>query len=147
MDELRKHFDELASKIIEIGSPVSSGDINVMERIQIAQDFSWVIRTVVTAWNLQQSQERRLRTFYANAILVALLVEVLFAFAAFLLIGLEWIKVEQWVANVFFLSVFGQIAGGAIGIIRYLFPSGGIPLPMKLIEASLAGAKSKGDQK
>ena len=51
-------------------------------------------------------------------------IETVFASVMFILIGCRVLSVPEWVANVFFVAVFGQISAGAVSITKYLFPPG-----------------------
>ena len=77
---------------------------------------------MLAAWKAQQGDEQKFRAIYAGWLLFALFLQLLMANAAFLLLGFGLIHVGRWVAHVFFVGVFGQIAGMAFLILRYLFP-------------------------
>lgn len=87
-----------------------------------ASDKSLRMRTMLDAWREQQGHERRLRSLYAALLVMVLFAQVCMANAAFLLIGYQRIVVSPWVADVFFLGVFGQITSMIFLILRYLFP-------------------------
>ena len=59
---------------------------------------------------------------------MALFLQVAFVNIFLIGLGLGWFKVEQWVANTFVVSVFGEIAGCALIVVKYLFPKAGTEL-------------------
>ncbi len=109
-------------RVKSLGVAVTSEEVDTYGRYREIEDRSFRLRTVVTAWESQQTEERRLRRSYGSWILAALLIQTLFADAAFLLIGFGRISIAPWVANVFLVSVFGQIVTLAVVVVRHLFP-------------------------
>jgi O-acetyl-ADP-ribose deacetylase (regulator of RNase III) len=124
-DELSLQSEQLPTSVVRIeGAIESTDDLTRAERLTKLQDDSWVVHEVVTVWREQANSERDLRRTYAKALLAALFAEALFASTMFILLGCGVLTVSEWVANVFFAIVFGQIAAGVLAITRYLFPPG-----------------------
>lgn len=73
------------------------------------------------AWKDQQAQDRRLRDRYAHWLLVSVAAQALLVNAAFLLLGLKLLAVEEWTARVFIAAVFAEIAALVLVIVKYLF--------------------------
>jgi hypothetical protein len=93
--------------------------------MQKVEDSSFRLRTILNAWDKQQSEERSLRRTYASWLLVGLFLELIIANIAFLCVGLGMLVVPQWVASTFFVGVFGEILGLTVIVVRYLFPKVG----------------------
>jgi hypothetical protein len=115
------------------GSSVSSDDIEPWARFREVEDRSYRLRTLVQTWEHQQREERKLRRDYASRLLWIWVVQALVVNLAFVLIGLRILVVDQWVANAFILSVFVELVGMVLIVMRYLFPKDGDSL-LKLIE-------------
>lgn len=113
---------DVPDRVQSLGVPVTSEEVDTYRRYREIEDRSFRLRTVVTAWESQQSEERRLRRSYGTAILVALCLQSLLVDILFILIGLGRITIAPWVANTFIVSVFGQIVGLAVVVVRHLFP-------------------------
>jgi len=77
---------------------------------------------MLIAWKDIQNDERRLRSRYAGWLLFGLFLELLIASSAFFLIGFRILTIDQWIANIFFVGVFGQVASMVSAVLRYLFP-------------------------
>lgn len=114
----------LPASVVAIGGPLTPDQLDTTERLTRLRDDSWVIHEAINVWRGQSDSERKLRKLYANAMLIALCMEITFASAMFILIGASVLTVSPWVANVFFGAVFTQVATGALGITKYLFPPG-----------------------
>jgi hypothetical protein len=114
----------LKDKVIEIGSAVSLQDVATYGQLQEIQDKSFRMRTVVNAWERQQTSERELRSRYAKWLLISLSVQMMFVNVAFFMIGLGYLSVEKWVATTFILTVFGEVAAMTLIVVKYLFPEG-----------------------
>jgi hypothetical protein len=125
--------DALKNRIIGVGGEVRPEDVDVFGRIREIEDKSYKLRTVLDAWERQQSEERALRQGYAKKILIALFVQMGLVNIAFFAVGFRWIAVEPWVANTFIMAVFGEIAAMALIVIKYLFPAVGSDV-LSLIE-------------
>lgn len=113
----------LPASVAAITGTLTSEDLERTERLTRMQDDSWVVHEVIQVWRQESESERGLRRMYATAMLIALCVETAFASLMFLLIGLSVLQTSTWVANVFFATVFGQVATGALAITKYLFPA------------------------
>jgi len=117
--------DALKSRIIGVGGEVQPKDVDVYGRLREIEDRSYKLRTVLDAWERQQSEERALRQGYAKKILIALLAQMGLVNMAFFALGFRWLSAEPWVANTFIMAVFGEIAAMALVVIKYLFPKVG----------------------
>lgn len=114
--------DEIGKFIKSIDEDVTAQDIDTYERLQKAQDSSFRIRTILSAWEKQQVEERDIRRKYAWCLLFGLFVEAMVANIAFFMIGFGIINVSEWVANAFIVGIFGEIAAITLIVVRYLFP-------------------------
>lgn len=117
--------ETLKNHVLGVGGEVRPEDVDVYGRLREIQDKSYKLRTVLEAWERQQSEERALRQGYAKKILIALFVQMGLVNVAFFAIGLGWLVVEEWVANTFIMAVFGEIAAMGLIVIKYLFPKVG----------------------
>ena len=117
--------DSLAPFVKSVGSPVESSDVEVYDRYQAVVDRSYRTRALVVAWERQQDQDRTSRKTYAKWLMWAVSLQVVIASTAFFLIGFGLMEVTPWVASVFFGSVFAEIAGLALFVVKYLFPDSG----------------------
>ena len=123
----------LTERVESLGVPVTSEEVDTYGRYREIEDRSFRLRTVVSAWESQQTEERHLRRSYGTAILIALCVQTLLVDVVFILIGVGKIAISQWVANIFIVSVFGQIVGLAVVVVRHLFPQASSEI-LRLIE-------------
>lgn len=122
--------DDISADQLSAFQPVPTGEegyhspetLDVYERQVRITDSSHRLRTMLDAWRDQQSDERSLRSKFAGAMLGAVLLEILIAATALFLLGFGIMKLDQWVANVFFGGVFLQTVGMASVVLRYLFP-------------------------
>jgi len=125
--------EELRKLVSQVGDPVTSDQLAIYEKLQGMSDKSYKLRTIVNAWEGQNTEERRMRRGFGIAIIVALFIQIIVINAAFFLIGANKITVTQWVANTFIISVFTEIVSMTLLVLRYLFPKVGSDV-MKLIE-------------
>ena len=114
--------DHLRSLVTDVGDPITPDDLQVYERLQDVSDRSYKLRTIVDAWGGQNTEERKMRRQFASAILIALFFQILIVNVSFFLIGLGILEVTEWVAQTFIISVFGEIVGMTMLVLRYLFP-------------------------
>lgn len=118
--------DAIKDKVVSVGKPLNSGkDIDHYERLEDIRNRSKKLRTVLTAWETQQREERGLRRFYAKGLLGALFVQILLVNAAFFAIGLGYLTVDKWVATTFIMAVFVEIVALVTVVNKYLFPKVG----------------------
>lgn len=91
-----------------------------------ADDYQKVVRAdaLGAAFTAQAEQDRILRDRYARFILWALGIEVFFAMVLLVLIGAGVLRLNFWVANLFFAGVFAQVVTLARIVLRSLFPPG-----------------------
>ena len=128
-------FDNPPKAVVAIGDPLTSEQLDAAERITAIQDESWALHEVIGAWRQQQDSERDLRRSYATWMFGALLVESAVASTIIFLLGFSKITLDRWVADVFFVAVFGQVATCLVTITKYLFPIGaGEKLLVTLLE-------------
>lgn len=124
----------LRDKVLSISRPLnSSRDIDHLERMEDIRNRSRKIKTVLSAWETQQKEERGLRRTYANYLLAALFLQILLINAAFFGIGAGYLVVEKWVANTFIMAVFFEVVALVLVIVKYLFPKVGSEV-LNLIE-------------
>lgn len=124
----------IRDKVLSIGRPLhSSRDIDHFERIEDIRNRSRKLKTVLTAWETQQKEERGLRRTYANYLLAALFLQILLINGAFFGIGAGYLVVEKWVATTFIMAVFFEVVALVLVIVKYLFPKVGSEV-LNLIE-------------
>lgn len=80
------------------------------------------VRDVEPFEHKARTQWLELRDIYARWILVGMGVEVLVSMFALVGIGLGLLRMSPWVADVFFVGVFGEIVGLATIVVKHLFP-------------------------
>lgn len=120
-------------QIEEIGSAVTSDDIDTYRQIREIEDKSYKLKIVLDAWKAQKKEERKWRNIYAGVLLLFLFIQIVIVNVSFFLIGAGTLKVEEWVANTFIIAVFGEVASLTLVIVRYLFPKTTEEFP-KIIE-------------
>lgn len=81
------------------------------------------IKTILKVWEDQQNAERNLRKGYATCFMWLLAVQLVIINVVFVLIGCNILQYEQWTVNLFIVSVFGEIVGIVLIIVKYLFTS------------------------
>jgi hypothetical protein len=119
--------------VTSVEGNVTKEEIDTWGRYQEIQDKSYRMRSIIETWRGQQELDRRLRKIYATIMVIALFIEIVFSFTVILLIGYEKIRIDQWVANVFFTAVFAQTAAMIMAIVKYLFPPTNVEF-LKLLE-------------
>lgn len=105
-----------------IGREVTSDDIDTYARLIEIEDTSYTTRTILGAWEKQQTEERALRRTYAKWLLAALFVQIVIINLLFVLLGLGLLSVQKWVATSFIVSVFAEVSSMLFVVVRYLFP-------------------------
>jgi hypothetical protein len=78
---------------------------------------------IVTAWKNQQTQDRAMRSRYANWLMIVMSFQILGINIIFILIGCGLLKFEPWTANVFITAVFAEISALVLLVVKYLFPA------------------------
>lgn len=124
-------FTDLRSEIVKIGGRVTADQIDMYARLQSAENTDHVVRTLVEQWTIQQVSERFMRRRAANYMFAFFAAEIFFANLFVYLLGAGILTIAEWMAALFFSSVFAQVAAGAIAVVKYLFPespSGTSPL-------------------
>lgn len=97
--------------------------LSVDDRVKIEQqnNNNYKVKTIVSSWEQQQNSDRFMRNGYAKVLMCVLAIQLLVINIIFVLIGVKVLFYEQWVINVFIISVFGEIASMVVIIVRYLF--------------------------
>ena len=126
-------FSQFKGQVKEIGSAVTSDDVDTYRQIREIEDKSYKLKIVLDAWKAQKKEERKWRNIYAGVLLGFLFIQIVVVNVSFFLIGAGKLKVEEWVANTFIIAVFGEVASMTLVIVRYLFPKTGEEFP-KIIE-------------
>lgn len=118
----RELFSESANKMIsEISSqPVSS--LEDLIKAQEASDKSHKLHSVLESWSEQKSEERKLRKLYALCFVVILGLQILMLNAVLILVGCRVLLITEGQFNIFFVSMFGEIAAFVLIVTKYLFP-------------------------
>jgi hypothetical protein len=125
-NSILENFKSTGASIAGIGSAVTQADIDIYGYLMHVKDASFKIRTIVSAWETQQREERSMRKCFGFLLLIALSFQALLINTAFFLIGFSIIVVEKWVAVTFIMSVFGEMVGLLYFVMNYLFPKGNI---------------------
>lgn len=73
----------------------------------------------------RESGERKLRHWYAIAILTLLVLQLLFIAAVVFLLGFGIIALDRWVATTIISGTLAEVSGMGYLVVRYLFP----PIP------------------
>jgi hypothetical protein len=107
----------------KVGGPVTSEQIDAIGKLQDIQERGKHHRTIVAAWKQQQEQDRKLRKLFATWLMVAMSVQVVAIYVIFVLIGCGLLKFEEWTANTFVMSVFAEVGGLVLLVVKYLFPA------------------------
>lgn len=109
--------------VLELREQVEPLDVDQQIRYREFLTREQRARTILRAWATQQREERGLRKFYAQALFIALGVELTATFAAFFLIGRGWLHFDRWVVETFLNLALVQTAGLVGVVVRYLFPN------------------------
>lgn len=81
------------------------------------------IQTILGIWSKQHELERDQRGKYADWFKWVLVIQLIAINIAFFLIGRGCLYFDQWTVNIFIVSVFGEIMGIVLIIVKYLFTS------------------------
>jgi hypothetical protein len=81
------------------------------------------------AFQQWMNDTRRPRLAYAWVLLLALVMEIACSLAIVFLLGLGAIHLSQWVADVFFVSVFGQVVGLVHVVLTHLYTPAPFSIP------------------
>lgn len=125
----------------EVTSEDLKGQFERELRLRQHLDDSWALHEIVSNWSQQQSSERVLRGVIAGSLLLLFTLESLCAFGVLVCIGIGRLTFSQWVAEVFFVLVFTQVASCLTIVIKYLFPGNGAAasLPLELLRVRAGG--------
>lgn len=123
-DKLPAQIQQVAEEVgvVEVGSPVTSEQIDNIGKLQNIQERIKHHRTIVNAWKQQQDQDRKMRKTYANWLMGAMSVQVAAINVIFVLIGCGILKFEPWTANTFIMATFAEISALVLLVVKYLFP-------------------------
>lgn len=120
--------------IVTVGEPVNSAElVDAYSKFRDVENTGQKFKIILTAWEVQQKEERNLRRKFALAILIVLLVQIMAINVAFFLIGFKKMEVEKWVATTFIIAVFSEIVSMTLIVLRYLFPKASKEL-MELVQ-------------
>ena len=121
---------DVASKYITAITEEDLPPLSVTEKIQIEQqrNITYKINRILSVWEEQQRQDRKMKKGYAKAFMWILTVQLLIVNVVVVLISINLISLEKWVLNVFIVSVFGEVASIVLVIVKNLFKSTGIEM-------------------
>ena len=119
--------ETIRNRVAEIGEPINPQALDSFERLTQISDQSYQLRTIIGAWREQQNSDRKMRGTYATWLLVLVSGQIIFINVVFILLGIGFIKVPEWVASIFIGGVFAEITGLVLIVVKYLFPEGGKP--------------------
>lgn len=97
--------------------------IDNVAKIAEVQDKRFKLQRVLDIWSDYHSHERDLRKSVAKWVFRALFAEIGVSIVLMFLIGIRWLHVDRWVADVFFTAVFSQASAMAYWIVKSLFPA------------------------
>jgi hypothetical protein len=117
-------FSEETRKLISSVSSDEPKSINDLLRVQAATDKSHITRGLLSSWETQQTQERKLRRLYAIGFMIILGIQILMMNILFILIGSKSLDFNTTQFNAFFISMFGEITALVLIITKYLFQQG-----------------------
>lgn len=118
-----KNSTEAEVRILDIGPPVTARDIDSYRAYREIEDRSLMVRTLMTAWERQQEQERSLRRPYAWWLLIGMFSQVAVANIAFFLLAAGRLEADKWLAGLFIAGTFAEVVGLATIVTRHLFPA------------------------
>ena len=91
------------------------------ERIESVKIRRQKIDLVLDLWKKESDEVKSARKWFAYPLLFALFVQGLLADVVFVLLGLDVLRVDEWTARVFIMSVFAELAAMVFFIVKYLF--------------------------
>jgi len=112
---------DLQRLVEAVGRPVAPEDVDVWARVREAQDLSYRLRTIVKAWDRQQTQDRQLRERYAWWLMLAMAAQAVIINVVYVLMGAGKLVFEPWTAQTFIMSVFAEIGALVLIVVKYLF--------------------------
>ena len=115
-------FSEETKRVITNISNKSSKSIDELIKVQEASDKSHKLHSLLLSWENQQNEERKLRKLYSICFLVFLGIQLVLLNISFFFIGIKVITINDIQFNVFYGSMFGEIAALVLIVTRYLFP-------------------------
>ena len=78
-------------------------------------------KAVITGWQEQQKIDKWMRIIYAIIFLAVVISQLVVINIIVFKIGMKKLEFDQWVINIFFVSVFGEITGMMYIIVKYFF--------------------------
>lgn len=108
---------------IEVVGRWTADQVNNFQVYAGVQDKRYKLKRAIRIWEDFYGAERSMRKTFALWVFIALGTEILFGVAAFFCLGFGVIHLNQWIADVFFVGVFSQVAAMAIQIVKSLFPT------------------------
>jgi hypothetical protein len=103
--------------------PLTDQDLNAYQTVNAVENSKIKLNTVLDLWKTQTKTDIELRKRFAYYVLAALFIELLCGNAIMFLIGFGLLDIKEWVANVFYVGMYGQIISITLYVIRYLFPA------------------------
>lgn len=114
-------FSDSAKKLITTVDQQKMSSLEDMIKLQEANDKSHKLHAVLESWSTQKSEERKLRKLYALCFVVILALQIIIMNVVFVLAGCSILTLSETQFNVFFVSMFGEIAALVLIITKYLF--------------------------
>lgn len=118
---VRELFSKSANDLISQVNSQSASSLEDLIKAQEASDKSLKLHAVLDSWSNQKTEERKLRKLYALCFVVILAIQIIMMNVVYILIGCEVLKVGEAQFNVFYISMFGEIAAFVLIVTRYLF--------------------------
>lgn len=108
--------------VTQLFSELHTGDLNTLEKLYYLDNHGQKMAVILDSWEKQQSEERRLRKFYATVLLVGVFSQMVFIDVLVCLLGRGVLVLEKWVVSSVIFTVFLEIMGLVAVVIQYLFP-------------------------
>jgi len=113
--------EDINKYIDKVGGDVKPLTIDEKIKIDQQNNNNYKIKTILSTWKEQQDADREMRKGYAIKLIWILAIQLLIINVDFFLIGLDILSYDQWVVNIFVASVFSEMAGMVLIIVKYLF--------------------------
>lgn len=115
--------DSIKRYVEEVGAKINAGDVDAYGQLVEFHTKADRLDRLLTAWETQQNEERKLRKSYVKYLKWSLAIQGTLVNLAFFLIGVEVLEVEEWVAATFIGAVFAELTAMTFVVLRFLFPS------------------------
>ena len=112
-----------SSVIKDTVGDVTPEELDIYKGYKGLENYRFKLETVLEIWQKQEEQDRNLRKIVAYAIFGGLGVELIIGNLIMILMGFGKIKIEQWVANIFFVGMYTQIVTLVTVVVKNLFPT------------------------